>query len=308
MPDLLDIQERLQETSAAIERLQRVIAQNPDRRSLLANVQSLERRWHKLDQDFRAAANRLELDVCHYRILFEGRPMLAGLTSVWGDFQKMFSLVYDALKNGPKLRGRLNPDVLSETALGFAYSYPGSIGVVLTLSSERLLFGGTLLDDAVKMTLELVRAADTKGLADFSKKIGAPPIAAAYTWADDQLHFGMESQIEWHRQDEVRASLTIQRPELERFRTIASEMSAEQTDEVTANIELVGADADTHSFHLRLEDDTPIRGKCSPEVISETHSVELPKSYRATLLKTTRIRFSTEEPEVEWRLTKLEKL
>jgi hypothetical protein len=308
MPDLLDLQEKLQDTSAAIARIQRAIVANPNAPSLIGNLRSLQKRWDDLEEDFRQAAHHLELDVCHYRILFEDRPTLAGLTSVWGDFQKMFSLVYDALKNGPKLRARLGPDILSETALGFAYSYPGSVGIVLTLNNERLLVGGSLLDEAIQRTLELVHAPDTQSLALLSKRLGAPPIVAAYEWADAQIRFGMTSDVEWRRQEQVRASLLIQKPELERFRNIASETSTEEKSESTVNVELVGADARTHAFHLRLEDDTPIRGRCSPEVIDQAHSVELPASYRATLVKTTKIKFSTEEPDISWYLTRLEKL
>lgn len=307
MPDLLDIQEKLQDTSAAIARIQRAMAANPTIPSLTANLRSLQKRWDDLQEDFRAAAHHLELDVCHYRVVFDDRPTLMGLTSVWAGFQKMFSLVYDALKNGPKLRGRLAPDTITETSLGFAYSYPGSVGVVLTLNNERLLLGGTLLDEAIRQTLELVRSPDSSSLATLSKKLGPPPIVAAYTWADDQIRFGMSSDVEWRREEQVRASLLIQRPELERFRTIASETSTEETEEVTANVELLGADAATHAFHLRLEDDTSIRGRCAPEVVSQAHSVELPAIYKATLVKTTKIKFSTEEPDISWYLTRLDR-
>jgi hypothetical protein len=307
MPDLLDIQEKLQDTSAAIARVQRAIVENPDHRSLAANLRSLEKRWSDLEENFREAAHHLELDVCHYRIVFEDRPTLMGLTSVWGDFQNLFSLVYDGLKNGPKLLARPSPEALEATSLGFAYSYPGSVGIVLTLSNERLLLGGTLLDEAIQSMLELVRASDAKRLAALSKRLGVPPIRAAYQWAGDQLRFGMASEVEWRRQEQVRASLLIQKAELERFRLIASETSDDEEEQTTVSVELLGADAVSHTFHLRLQDGKEIRGRCPPEVIDETHSVELPKNYRATLVKTTKIRFSTEEPEESWRLIRLTK-
>lgn len=307
MPDLLDIQEKLQDTSAAIARAQRTLAKNPSIPSVAANLRSLEKRWNDLEYNFRTVADRLELDVCHYRILFEDRPTLTGLTSIWLDFQNVFSLVYDALKNGPKQRARLAPDVVSETSLGFAYSYPGSIGVVLTLNNERLLLGRTLLDDALKSTEQVIHASDSKGLAELSRKLGAPPIRAAYRWANDQLTFGMTSQIEWHRREELRSSFLIQKPELERFRIIADETSPEETEDITVDVQLVGADVAAQTFHIELQDGSPVRGRCAPGVISNTHLVELPQNYHAKLIKTTKIRFSTEEPEVSWRLTQLTK-
>ena len=53
---------------------------------------------------------------------FDERPTLAGLANVLADFQNLFSLVYDVLKHGRKLIARIGPDILDETAFGFAYS------------------------------------------------------------------------------------------------------------------------------------------------------------------------------------------
>lgn len=308
MADLQDILEKLQDTSAAIARVERTAVENPDLPSVVANLRSLRKRHSDLEIVFREIAASLELDVCHYRIVVNERPTIAGLSAIWGDFQALFSLVYDALKNGPKLRARAGADVVNETALGFAYSYPGSVGAVLTLTNERLLLGRTLLDDAIETTMEVVRTPDTQSLAALSKKLGPPPIRAAYKWAEDQLAYGMESEVTWRRREQLKASFLVQKPELEKFRSIADATSPQETEEIICVVDLLGADISTHSFHAEMPDGTPIRGKAMPGLIDQTNKVELPQSYRATILKTTIVRFSLDDPDVSWLLTMLEKV
>jgi hypothetical protein len=259
MSEIREIQEKLQDTNAAIARIERSIAANPHFPSLVANLRSLEKRREDLQRDFRAEAHRLEFHVCHYRVLFDGRATLAGVTRVLTDFQNLFSLVYDALKNGPKLRARLGPDTLNESALGFAYSYSGSIGVVLTISNEQVSTVGRLLDETIRSTLGLVQASDSATLSEFSKRLGLPPVRAAYKWADEQLRLGIASSVEWRHQQQVRASLSIQRPELERFLAIADETTEQTSEEETANVELVGADVLNRRFHLRLDNGLSVR-------------------------------------------------
>jgi len=309
MPDLQPIIEKLQDTTAAIARAERTANDHPELPSIVANLRSLRKRHRDLEVVFNEIAAAQELDVCHYRLIVSDRPTLGHISAVWTEFQSLFSLVYDALKNGPKQRARVSMDVASETALGFAYSYSGSVGVVLTLSNERLLLGQTLIDDAIASTTEVIHAADTDTLTRLAKKLGPPPIRAAYRWADRQLSYGMESEVTWQRREQLRSSFLVQKPELERFRAIADATSPQEIEQPSLVVELLGADVSTRSFHAKtLDTGTDIRGKALPDVITEANRVELPQTYRAAMIKTTTIRFSLDDPEETWLLTKLEKL
>lgn len=63
MNRLIDIQGKLQETTAAIARTERSVAQFPERPSLLVSLSSFEKRYAALEKDFFAIAHELELDI-----------------------------------------------------------------------------------------------------------------------------------------------------------------------------------------------------------------------------------------------------
>lgn len=308
MADLLDIREKLQDTSAAIVRLERAISLHPEALSLVGNLRSLNKRWTDLEADFHAAATKLEVEVCDYRILVEDQPSLMGISKLLLNFQNLFSTVYDAIKNGPKRRARLGVDVLNETSLGFAYTYPGSVGMVLTLSTEKRASDGPRLDHAIQSALSIVEASDSKVLAEQSNQLGVPSIRAAYYWASDQLRFHMGSDIKWRREGAVKAALFVQRHQLEEFCAIYETTSEEKEEVVNYVIELLGADSMNHTFHARLDDGSMVRGKCSPEVIGEKHAVELPRHYKGTFRKATKIWLWTDKREESLYLLGLQEL
>src|SRR5215469_10964227 len=131
--EILDLQAKLQDTNAAIAELERAVLRDPASMSLAANLRSLQKRHAMLEESFVSLANDLELDVCKYRLFPEaGRPTIAALSHAWADFQNLFSVVYDAIKSGPKTRARVSAETTSETSFGFAYAYSGSVGIVLT--------------------------------------------------------------------------------------------------------------------------------------------------------------------------------
>ena len=134
MTALLEIQEKLLDTSAALSRLEHLLASHPHSEPLLGNLETMRKRHWTLEDAFLAEADKAEVDVCTYRIIPEqGRANISALGKILDGFQLAFSLAYEALKEGPKKKAALNKEARENTALGFAYSFSGSIGFVMTL-------------------------------------------------------------------------------------------------------------------------------------------------------------------------------
>jgi hypothetical protein len=66
MSQILDIQEKLQDTGAAIAQLEKAVALGPQSPSLIAMRKSLEKRLRNLEADFQIAASRAGIDVCSF--------------------------------------------------------------------------------------------------------------------------------------------------------------------------------------------------------------------------------------------------
>jgi len=306
-----EIQEKLLETNAAMSEVEKAIANDPKSLSLSAMMKSIEKRYQKLESDFMAAVDSLGVDVCAYRIFGEEeRPTLKALSSILGDFQTLVSTVYDAIKTTiPKVRARISAEVVAETEFRFGYTFPGSVGVVLTIPNQRLLIGESHLDESLQVISKMAKVHDSLEVLEYAKRLGPASVRSLYKWAYDHAESGLGVDIEWRRQQLIKTRLFAQRPELERLHQTIGLTSEERVSELTVYANLVGVELIRRSFHLKLDTGEDIRGSLTEDIdISEKQTVELPKRYKAHIKKTEKIRYSTEEEDISYNLLNLERL
>lgn len=307
MSKLLEIQQNILETNAALADLEKAAIEEPESTSLGITADSLRKRYKGLEEEFMIEAGRIGIDVCSYRLFSEEEtPTLKGLTSVLGDFQNLVTTVYDAVKTAvPKVRARVSSEIVAESEFRLGYTFPGSVGVVLTIQNQRSLFGDSPLDESLRQIAEMTKVQDSESVLGFSKKLGAASIRALYRWAYDHAESGMGVDLEWRRERLVRTKFFTQRPEFRRLEETINRTSEESITKVTEYGDLVGADVSRKTFHLKLDSGVEIRGSFS-EAISESQTVELPKRYRVQLVRNQRIFYSTEQEIVTYYLEKLE--
>lgn len=299
---LLDLQQRIQDTNALIKQTERTVSGTSGSPSIIANLRSLEKRRQMLEQDFFAVTEQYSRDVCSYRMFSQtDRYKLSGFAKALADFQSTFSLTYDALKNGPKQRAVLTPEVEAATGFDFAYAFSGSVGVVLTLENERLLIGGTWLDDAMSVVFDMAKAKTSSEIAEFAKRLGPPPIRSLYKWASDHVAAGTGAEIEWRKERVIHGSLLIQEQQLERLRDAIAATSDETVEVITETGKLVGIDTSTKRFRLELSSGQEIAGSTG-DVVSEGHSVVVPSRVKARIEVKTKVHYSIDKEEKIWRL------
>lgn len=313
MPELLEIAEKLQDTHAAVAQLEQTIAVKGDPPpSVLMMLGSLKKRQESLEAQFADAAGTEHLDVCRYELFpqMSTRPTLTALGKTLLGFQGLFTQVYDAVsKHVQRTTSKISAEVAAETAFSFAYTYPGSLGVVLTMPNERLLIGETALDEAMRKVFDMAKAETPEQIAEHVRDVGVAPVRALYQWVSDQLLTGVTSHVEWRRQEEVRSELRIQSPELERIRRAIEATSAERVSTYNVIGELRGWDIDNKTFHLQTETDE-IRGRVSDEVAERygRQTVQVPKIYAARIHSVTTISLAYEKESTSHQLVALEPL
>lgn len=305
MRALLALQERIQETDALITRLERTLT-NESPRSAWANLRSLENRLEGLQQHFFDLADKNSRDVCRYRMFNPGeRYKLSGFSKALSEFQNTCSLTFAALRSGPRLRGAISADVEEATSFDFAYAFTGSVGVVLTIENERLLLGGTLLDDAMSLVFDMAKAKNPSEIAEFSKKVGPPPIRALYRWATAHVAGQIGADIEWRKSGGVAHTLVMQEPELERLRLAIASTSDVEVETYNVRGELLAWDIPGKWFRLRSFDGDEMAGSVSDDALPAGESVEIPSIRSASLERRTKVHYSTEKEEHTWKLTRL---
>ena len=262
-----------------------------------------------MDSEYAIEADNLGVDICTYRIFAEhDHQTLRALVQALGDFQSLVSTVYDAVKSKvPKMRARISAQITAETEFGFGYIFPGSVGVVLTIPNQRLLGIESELDESISEIATMAKAKDSAEVLEFAKKFGAASIRALYTWAHDHDELGLGAQIEWRRNQVIRNQLLTQQPEFKRLHETIGRTSDETVSQFEITGMVVGAEITRRTFHIQSDDGQDIRGSFQ-DAISETQRVELPKRYRAIVVKREQIKYSAEEPIVSYYLSKLESI
>lgn len=285
MSRLEELQRELQDASAAIVRAERTLAAHPDIPSVAATLRSITKRREGLEEQFLAAVAELGLDVCSYRIDLPNttRPTIAGMAAVLGEFQKVFTSVYHALKNGPKLTAKVSSETVKATSLGFAYAFPGSVGIMMTIENdEGLALYKTDLDEAMENTLELLGANRSQELQELSEKVGLPALRHAHQWAVANIEAGFGANIAWKLKEdnlEGERSIVIQPPEIKRLEQTIRRVTARE--EITIIGDLVEVNVTDRTFQISARDQV-IHGSFTG-AITATNPAQLPKQYRAIL-------------------------
>ena len=309
MSELLELQRKLQDTVSTITQLERSLAQEPGSLGLRLTLESVEKRFDELQTDFKDLAYQQALDVCSYRLFPETGegPSLRGFSSALHTFQASFSSLFDAIQNGPRKRSQLSPDIVKATRFGLGYAYAGSVGVVLTLERERMLFDMGPLTDTITTFFSLAKAPTRDDISTIGRQLGPAPLRSIFKWADAHVSDGIGADISWqHGEDKTR--LFLQRAEMQRLRDEIDATSEEEREELTLTGVLTGASVVTKRFDFKPDDADAIKGYFT-DAISDDHEVRIPRvRYRAKVERTIKVRYSSEEETKTWQLLTLEEI
>ena len=307
MADLLEILQKLKDTEVALAKAREVAAKHPNRPTLQSTISSLHKRYRSLETLFGSITDKQHLDVCSYRLIPERNQQypLWALTSALGDFQDAITLVYDAVKTGQKKeRASWSADIAQETSLNFGYSYSGSLGFIFTIPNERLLLVDSMLDVAFRTLFEMTKAKSADELAQYARELGVAPIRKLYKWANGHVESGLNVEVRWRRNQDIRASILIQQPELAQLCTLIAQTSEETEERHTLRGVLLGGDLITRAFRFDPENGEDIRGRLA-DTFKVKEELRLGHVYAATFLKRTKKHYSTEKEDVVWLLTDL---
>ncbi len=310
MSELLDLRNLVQETSATLERLEREIAKSPNDWSLAITAQSLRQRQIDLEREFASLANINLLDVCDYRLIppENGEYSIASVTKTLSAFQDLVTTIFDAFKTAPKIRARVGADIVEASTLSFGYSYPGSLGFVLTMPNERLLIGESELDRAFVTIFEMAKAERPEQLLAFVGSVGVAGIRRLYAWSRSHVEYGLSADIRWRRQEIERARVVVQNQELTRLTEIIDQASEEEVEHLTLDGTLEGGDQQTRRFHMSFPGAEDVVGQMGEAFAIAPEALVLGRRYRAELVKRTVISLSTDQQDTHWELMGLNPL
>lgn len=301
MSRLLDVFDELRETQAELGRLEGVVAAHPEYESLVLDLMSIQKRQSLLQAEFQKLANEKHVDIVSYRIIpnSSARVPLRAMTATLDRFQAAISTVYDAVKNGVKKRAKLSAEAASQSGFDFAYTFSGSLGVVLTVPNERLLFGESELDRAVEMFFSAAHATNREAIIEFARVAGISSVRRLYEWSKAHSTYDTSADIQLRRDVEIRRELAIETPDLALLQGIIEETSDVEEEDVVVSGNLVGLDTDLETFHVVVPQADDIQGGWAPE-FHYALDIQLNARYQAFLTKKKITYYAYDKEETRW--------
>jgi hypothetical protein len=304
MSTLLDLQMELQETNEAVARAERTLGQHPNLPSVQATLRAIVQRRERLQEEFVVIAQASGRDVCRYWIeTTEPNPSILNITDVLGSFQKMFTAVYDAITNAPKQIASWGSEASAATRLGFAYTVPGSIGIVMVVDESRELLPDRKLDEAITGVFEMMSARRPEQILDLSTRFGLAAVRVTREWAAENAKAGFGANVEWRRKDDVQQRVRLQTPEIIQLESAIDRASHRQTEKFVG--ELVEVNVEEHTFRMRLDLENVISGTYA-DAITPDRPASVPHHYEATMEVTRRILTQGAEDSVSYFLIRLD--
>ena len=213
----------------------------------------------------------------------------------------MLAVVYDSLRRGGSRKKskskRSTPSALDSAPieLGFGYSFPGSIGVALTLPNREGLFADEVITQATEAIFDLALSyRDQYKIAQMARRLGPEPVKAMYDWAEAHVTHGYGVGIEWRRSEAQTRDMTVQFEEMVVLRDQLKKTTIDTRIEATGD--LVAVDMDARTFRIRQDDGDEIEGTFT-NAISSDQAARIPARYLADIVKQSKVVQALEEPE-----------
>jgi hypothetical protein len=307
MSGIDSVLERLRRVYAAIAEVEMVAASSPGDQYVLVNLRSLKRDAEDLEAQWEEECRSVHKEVCRYRIVPENAQnySLAAVSKSLLDFQELFSQVYGALITGARKRARISAEVAADTKFNFAFTYPGSLGVALTLDSEVDLFSNKF-DEAVKAISEIVSIDDKDDVRDLAKTLGGAVVTKIYDWSRINFGAGYGIDITWKRTDGTIRGGVIDAPALGRVVDLIARTEDHKNRKVKIKGVLVGINIKSKRFRLVEKDGLDYTG-----ILSDNFPIDrkwaVNTNYEADVTVVEVTKYSTMETKRTYHLDRLKR-
>jgi hypothetical protein len=259
------------------------------------------------EEQLQAYSRGAYVDLCNYRLVPSSDNqgyLLQHVSQSLLEYQNLFTQIYDAIKNGKKQNATFGREAQEDSALEFAYSYSGSLGMVFFSHSERDLLSGKL-DSAIDALYETVEINSRKSVREIASKLGNAVVKRVYDWSNVNIKGGFAADVRWNRSDGRQRGEVIERNRMEEIIHMIDATSDSTTKEIEEIGILFGGNIGSGSFHFVVPDGEVYRGHLADEFDRNTE-MTLGRWYRALIRDTEKFHYATEIVERDLRLLKLD--
>src|SRR4051812_37642773 len=139
--DFSDALSLVREHTSIVQRMEFALRRDPSSERLALGLGSARRRARRSQETLEGYAGQSQIDLINYRLV--GGSDIYAVEAVADSvraFQRSFTSAADFLEHGPKAKAKYSSEIEQKTRLNFAYTFPGSLGIVLAVENQRDLF------------------------------------------------------------------------------------------------------------------------------------------------------------------------
>jgi hypothetical protein len=188
--------------------------------------------------------------------------------------------------------------------LDFAYSYSGSLGVVLLAQNEKDFFNG-ILDPSIEALFNVLEIQNQQSVRSAISEFGAAVIKRAHDWSQSNLSAGFAAGIRWSRSDGRELGEVIEQKRIERLVDVLAQSSDEKISTFRVSGILLGGNLGNKSFHFVVPNGESYKGYQAPDFQSSVQLV-LGDRYTATIREKKKVMYATERETVTHELLNLQ--
>jgi hypothetical protein len=190
--------DRLQRAYSKISEIEAVASAHPSDLFVLSNLSEMKRHASDLEREWEDESRYAQKEVCRYRIL-PSQPAAYHIRQVAQSletFQDLFSQIYDATVNKIRSRARFSDEIAQKTAFNLGFTYPGSLGVAMTIDGTSDLFEGEY-DAVVKSFLKVMKLENEGDVRSIAEQFGLAVVRRTYEWSKVNANSAYGIDVGW---------------------------------------------------------------------------------------------------------------
>jgi hypothetical protein len=258
-----------------------------------------------LTKKFQEATKYDHRNICSYRLFNENSKKfsLSSIGSLLTEFQNLFTTIFGSIQN--KDLKKITANIKKDSELIYHFTYPGSLGIAMSIEVERVICIENDLTKAMKLMVDMLNADSSDQMHYFAREYNSKCVNALSNWVKNQIKYNLCAEIKWLNDTEVIYESILNSEHLLNMDQAIKETSNENIEEIEMIGTLIGADTSLHNFHMAFNDHDEIKGKML-ENLGKTRMLEIPQKYKATLRKETYENYAENKIETKYILKKLE--
>lgn len=272
------------EHTSIVQRIEFALRADPSNDRLALGLGSARRRAERSEQQLLSFAESSQIDLIRYRLVRSSElyAVEAVADSVHA-FQRSFTGAADFLVHGAKKKAKFSKEIEDKTRLNFAYTFPGSLGIVFSVENSRDMFENSDLDLVVEVFDQFLSVSDEHEAIDASRKLGPGLISQFCRWVDVNAKWENSVDFILRHGNGVQKGEFIPKNKFIDLSGIFHDAVDEEPYEFVATGILVGLDIEIGSFHFVVPNGDSYKGSLSPDFVKEKTTVGA--SYRAFIVE-----------------------